>query len=141
MIVTMVPQKEIQNEWQRVEPLIAKAVKHAAGRTHVADIFADLLTGDQTLWIAVDKTVVRGCCTVRIVEYPEFRACRLENLAGNDIDEWIWEGMMFIREYAHDMECDRFEMDGRTGWERVLSKHGFKKYKISMELIFDEENS
>jgi hypothetical protein len=140
MMITLVPKEHVSSIWKQVAPEIEKALQRGEGRYDIVDVYEDILTGAQTLWLAVDKIdgkpEIVGVCTVRIVKYPKFRACRLENVAGENFDTWMNEGLRIIGDYAKELGCDRLEAEGRYGWERKLEKAGWKKFTTSVEYKF-----
>lgn len=138
--ITLVPHSEINKLWPVVKPMLERAVADSRGRVDAIDVYTDLIQNKQTLWIAFDdEKEILGCCTVRIIDYATFRACNLENIAGDEMDKWIWDGFKVLSRYARDMKCQRLEGQGRPGWERFLKKAGWDKFSTRVEYIIPED--
>jgi len=122
--------------------MLAEAVKYLKGRYDTIDVFIELLKGEQTLWIAFnDEQEIKGCCTVRIADYPNARCCSLDFIAGTGVDEWLEDGFKIIGEYAKEFGCTRMEGTGRPGWAPRLKKMGWDAMAIRFDFkISDGEN-
>jgi hypothetical protein len=138
MKIAMIPKDQVPTVWREVELMIAKALPYAKGRYSIADIYIDLLRGNQSLWVAFDdKAHIYGAVTVRIVQYPNFRALRLETLGGHSVRRWLREGFAAMNAYAKTMECQKIEAFGRKEWGRFFARLGLKPFAIQYE--FDLE--
>ena len=134
MKITMVPREEISRIWPKVELMIAKSLPYAKGRYSIADIYIDLLRGDQTLWIAFDDDAfIYGAVTIRIVNYPNFRVLRLETLGGQNVRRWLRDGFNVMVSYATTMGCQKIEAFGRPQWGRFFARLGLKPFAIQYE--------
>lgn len=119
--------------------MLEKALEDSRGRVDVIEVYIDLMKNDQTLWLALSEdNEIIGCCTVRIIQYATFNACNLENIAGENMEEWIWEGFEVLSRYARDMKCQRLEGQGRPGWERFLKREGWTKFSTRVEFVLPE---
>ena len=97
------------------------------GNTHTfEDVIISVLKGDMQLW-----TTERGSAVTQIINHPRKRQIH-----------WIWAGgdmgqvLAFqdsIRAYGKAFGCTEMTLAGRSGWQRVLKKHGWTKEGIVME--------
>jgi hypothetical protein len=134
MQITMVPTEEINNVWREVEAMIAKAIPYCQNRFTIADVYIDLIKGDQSLWLAFDEQAhIYGAVTVRIVDYPNCRALRLETLGGHSVRRWLREGFASMEGYAKTYRCQKIEAFGRKEWGRFFERLGLKPFAVQYE--------
>ncbi len=99
--------------WDRCAPWLQAALDRS-GNTHaLEDVRAAVRAGAATFWPG------RACCLVtEVVQYPRKRVAVLW-LAGGDLRE-LCAMAGFVRRWAKDNGCDRMQITGRPGWQRVL---------------------
>lgn len=131
MNISLVPTEAIREVWPVVETMLAAAVRRTRGRYNIADVFTDILTGTQSLWIAFPSEEgdappdIVGCATIRIANYPNMKVARLEYLAGRDREKWLEAGWPVICKYAKEFGCSKIELDARLGLKKDMEKYGF----------------
>jgi hypothetical protein len=140
MKISLVPREETTTVWHTVAPMIEKAIPYCKGRFSIVDIFHDVLTGEQTLWVAFDEGEIYGAVTVRIVQYPDCKALRLETLGGHSVRKWLREGFRTMESYARTCGCQKIEAFGRPEWGRFFKRLGLKPFAIQYEHNLDEHN-
>lgn len=106
--------------------LIESALAYSGGTHEFADIVDGVVSGRMQLWPAD-----RGVAVTEIVEYPRKRVLHVF-LAAGEMDQLI--DMIGDAErwgFAHG--CKYVTVAGRTGWRRVLGKHGWRESVAVME--------
>ena len=87
------------------------------------DVFCALLTGAWQLWANSDERPhtweKQAIAITEIMYFPRQRKCVVRYAAGNM--EGILEGLPVLEAHAKAAGCQRIEVYGRKGWERVLS--------------------
>jgi len=103
-------------EWGRCAAWIASAL-HAGGEPYkLKDVRERIESGDAQFWPG------QRCAAVsRVIQHPRGRVLRIW-LAGGDLGE-LSRMLGFADEYARDNDCVAVEVEGRKGWERVLSDY------------------
>lgn len=124
--VSLVPTEHVQDVWPAVAGFIAEALEHTHGRYEPEDIFMQLASGGQMLWVAFEEDAIKGCVTTQISQYPRKRVLTCFTMGGDDFP--LWKGPMFelLTKFALDNDCDDFEATGRPGWARVFKNEGCK---------------
>lgn len=134
MKITMVPHDQIDKVWREVEETIAKSIPYCRNRFTIADVYIDLVKGDQTLWLAFDDNAhIYGAVTIRIVDYPNCRALRLETLGGHNVRRWLRDGFAAMTAYAKEYDCQKIEAFGRPQWGRFFNRLGLKPFAVQYE--------
>jgi hypothetical protein len=128
-MIHIVPQDQIKDYWERVEPLLEPAFQ-MGGRAKSDDVLKWLERGTYQLWV-VEGDRVSAAATTAVSEYPSVQMLTIVHLGGRGIWEWIWDGMDRLVEYASDKGCDGIEVIGREEWGRVLP--GFDRRAILAE--------
>lgn len=114
--------------WPHVRDLIRAAVERT-GLSSFADIEADVLTGMQLVWLAVEGREILAAATTQLVK-PLDKVCILTACSGYDRDQWL---PLFeqIEQYAANEGCTKMRIYGRKGWERVLT--GYRVEHVVLE--------
>ena len=125
MNYSLVPVEEIGAIWDQVAPFIEAAIEVDPERYDTVDVFADLLSRKQSLWIGFDdEGRVTMTCTVRVLKYPKCKILSIETLSGEDMEAWIIDGMDLLKSYAREIGCRYVEASGRHGWRAAVKKTG-----------------
>lgn len=80
----------------------------------------------------------RSCIVTQLCVYPKHKAVRAFLAAGKSED--IVEMIPTVSEWARQQGCTVAEFEGRIGWERLLSRHGWKKRCVTMQLDLGDAN-
>jgi hypothetical protein len=102
------------------------ALEHGGGTHTWDDIRQQILDGRAQIFWNDDGVVI-----TEIVDNPQFRTLHCMVIAGRmqsipDLQEQI------IR-HGISSGCKYMTMSGRSGWERVLPKHGWQKFQTVMK--------
>lgn len=145
MRVSLVPKTEIGKLWPEINAMLQRAIDKDPTKYDTIDIFEELLTNKQTLWIAFnEENEIKAAYTVRIVDYPKNRFLHVEFAAGDDVDEWLPLFYETFCKYAKDMGCSHVETYGRLGWGPRLEALGAKKVSMTYRVDLagqDEEGT
>lgn len=135
MILTLVPDEQVNAIWRTVEPLIQSALDTAPGRYEPVDILVSILKNEKVLWVAFEeesKEIVAACVTY-IYNVPLGRVMQIEWVAGSNMAEWQDHIDSTMEEYAKDFGCTKIECHGRDGWWPLLKNSGWHKASVSFE--------
>lgn len=73
----------------------------------------------------------RGCCfVVEVVDYPGERACQVQWAAGTL--QAIEAALPDLEAWAVTRGCTELLEEGHAGWGRVLKRHGWKPWSVTM---------
>lgn len=128
MNLTMVPPANVGGVWNDVSGLLDRVLSMAGAHT-LDSLKTELEAGRSQLWI-VHNTRVRAVCVTTINIYPADKVCLIWLCAGEGRNEWI-DLISDIEEWARGLGCLRTRIQGRPGWERVLSD--YSKTNIILE--------
>ncbi len=93
--------------------VVAKAIEGPAGILCI-----NVLTDDGV------QSVAR--CVIDVVDTNEGQMLRVISLTGTDMQLWLDELVMILRNCAEDNDCVGVTFTGRNGWARELDRYGFK---------------
>jgi hypothetical protein len=114
------------NDLEKARPLLQPALDRG-GNTHKwDDIVNALVKGSMQLWVGEKSAAV-----TEILAYPEKKVLHVF-VAGGNMNELI-SMIDSAKEWAKLQKCDSMTISGRRGWEKVLSKEGWKAKMIVME--------
>ncbi len=140
MKISLVPPEGVKKLWKdTLSSMVEEAAEYSNGRFTAVDVYVDCLRGQQSMWVAYDDEGIKGCCTVRIVQYPNLKACLLDVIAGDNVDQWLEEGFNVISKYARAKGCIKMEGNGRPGWEPRIRKLGWKRSSVLFEYDLPEQ--
>lgn len=129
---------DYESVWHLIQDYMEGAAKYTHGRYTVDDIKAELLNGNQQLWIAYDDKIY-GAVVTEVIEYPQMKALIMHFTGGVELPKWKDEMLSVLRSFAKDCGCQTIESFGRTGWKKVFSKDGFKSKFMFYELPVEEK--
>lgn len=105
----------------------ALAVSH--GKFSMETLSHDLGTGN-AVWLNVHDSAV----VLKVETYPTgLRVLNVFAVAGDMQDVFSAEPM--VMEIARYNNCERLELHGRKGWERVLRDRGWKFESVTMHKV------
>jgi len=109
--------QDVDALWERVCPLVERAMEYADGKMDATDVYNGLKVRDFQLWL-----VPGGIWITRIVNYP--KSTRLEWIAAaGEYQEWT-DHLPLLFDWAKAQGCDAAEIGGRAGWGK---KTGFEE--------------
>lgn len=112
-----VPPSEIGRVW----PMAANLIRAAIERTNLsefADIEAQVLAGDQILWLAISDHV-EAAATTHLIKTSGKPILVVTACSGTQRERWL-SLRHKIEKYAKDEGASRVRTYGRKGWERAL---------------------
>lgn len=119
---------------QEVWPLVRDRIRAAIEYTGLSDfglVEADILAGDQLIWLAWDNGIA-AVATTHKSGIGSKSICTLTACQGHDRDRWL-PLLKRIEDYARDEGCSAMRIYGRKGWSRVLD--GYQIENVVMEKV------
>ena len=107
-----------------MQTLLEQALEHGGSTHSWEDVQRDIDAGDAKLFTADHSGVV-----VRIDRFPRATVLRVW-LAWGDLDE-LSNGFDALDVLAKEWGCDRIEIEGRRGWERVLKDYRLERVVLT----------
>jgi hypothetical protein len=132
--MSVVPAEGVDLFWERVAPLLAPALLYSGGRIDADALYEGLILRRYLLWVVMDDDVIQAAFATRTAAYPRRRMLAVDCAGGSRMREWLDLVQQTFRNYARDTDCDGVEMYGRPGWERALSRYGWKRTMVIMEV-------
>jgi len=107
-------------EWTRCRPWIEAALEYADGAMLIEDVEENIRNGKYQFWPGFAAAAI-----TEIAIYPRKRHLLIV-LAGGDMEEII---AMFpsMKSFGCFHGCEKLVEAGRTGWERVLGRRGWRR--------------
>jgi hypothetical protein len=136
--VSLVPSEHIVQVWDVVLPMIEDALRYTGGRFTIRNVLADLMTGNQSLWVAIEDGKIIGCTTISVTQYPGLKALVYEHLGGENVARWLEEGHRICSQYGKELGCTMLECQGRSGWKPFLEKLGYRQYAVRYECKIED---
>ena len=113
MSIEGVQAHDVDSVWEKVAPLVERAMEYADGKMNAEDVYTQLKSKELQLWL-----VPGGIWVTRIVVYP--RSTRMEWIvAAGEYQEWAAHFPLLF-DWAKVHGCDAVEMGGRKGWGRKV---------------------
>jgi hypothetical protein len=120
--------------WPLIEEYMDGAATYTYGRFTKEDIFAELKTKQQQLWIAYEGDKVFGAVITEIMHYPRMRTLVTHFTGGIKLPKWKNEMLQLLQRFARDNQCNVIESYGRPGWGKVFENDGYKARFVWYEL-------
>jgi hypothetical protein len=132
--VSLVPTQLIDTCWGQIEPFMEKAAKYTYGRYTSDDIYDSVVEHNHHLWVALDKTGIKGAVVTNIIVYPKRKLLAMAFCGGQDLKEWKDPMLNLLQRFAKDMGCDGIESTARAGWAKIFINDGYKQHWVTFEL-------
>ena len=134
--VTMVPQRYLDECWDRVKGYLKKGTDYSYGRFDVPSLQAQIENGLQQLWIAfVGENDIFCAFTTQVIVYPLKRNLSVVFLGSDEWSSFHRKECVVdaFTKHAREIGCQGVEVTGRRGWERMLRPMGFKPSYVVVE--------
>jgi len=120
-MIVQVPAYMAKEKWHELAPFFAKVTCHTNGCYEPDDVLADILKGEQLLWVAWNERAlaVDAVMTTRLVEYPRRTVCHVIYIAGGHMQRWLREFQETVEQYACEQGASGLEGGFRRGWVRA----------------------
>ena len=121
--------------WEKVIPLIDRAIEYADGKYGAEDIYKALKNREMQLWVAFTKVgALSAFCITKITHYPREKRGAILFASGHNVMEWL-PFCKTIQNWARENGCTSMEVYGRRGWKKLLKQYGH--YEIHTVLKVD----
>lgn len=110
---------ELPGVWPFVCDDLEAASKTSRGKWDLADIRAQLESGECQLWVWQTDTA-HACIVTQIRNYAKNRCCWIRVATGENYKEWADIAIERLEAWARANGCDAMELVARPGWQRVL---------------------
>ena len=115
----IVQPEDVEYVWDKVEPILARAVSRSEGELKTDDILDFISEGDMQLWIVSENKEIIAALVTQIITYPQKRILRLVSLAGEDFNKFK-HFLDRVQSFAIQRGCTALELWGRKGWKKLL---------------------
>jgi hypothetical protein len=120
-----VPPEMIMSVWDRVEPMLRKAVRDDSGYT-MDSLLNELQLARMQLWVIGNFQGV-VCTLIKVNPPPVPPTLWVQFLGGHHMDEWLSDWKEVMEAFAISQGCAAIEFAGRKGWNKIHEKH--REYK------------
>lgn len=126
-VCAAIPKERIEEIWSLVAPFLCLVIEYNNGEYAIDDLKAELIEGQQQLFIMHENGDVLAAITAEIIRYPQKTVCGLVAAGGSNLHEWLDEFMSIIIPVAKEQGAEELRITGRGGWEKVMKPYGFEK--------------
>ncbi len=117
-----VPPDEIDYIWPSVNGLIETALDRS-GLFGINDAYCHVANGTWQLWVVHSERGNIECVVLtEIIEFPKEKVLRVTMATGSDRTKWV-DRIEVIEGWAKSLDCNRVQISGRPGWERVMTDY------------------
>ena len=125
--VSLVPTNEITKVWNKIEGLVDKVIPYTYGRMLTVDVLHNLIINHYHLWIIEKEDTIKAIAITEFMKYPRKTVLLINFISGDKLSEWIEELDRVLVKFSKETGCDFLEACGRAGWERKVTRLGWKK--------------
>ena len=123
MFVVPLTPNEVPHVWDKVKPLINKALKHSMGEQTPHDILIKLIKQENILFIGVEAQEIMLALVGEIIIYPQKRVFHITTWStktGHDYEQWMqhWD---VIEDFARLQGCTLISAWTRKGLAKKLN--------------------
>ncbi len=125
------PATQIKEKWDKIAPILNKAVCLSPTKIDIDDVLSASLAGSYLVWVVTDQEKIIAVVTTRLVPYPKGNAMALDFVAGDRMKECTNLVLTTIEDHAKHNKCIHLEGFGRKAWGRYLKKLGWYESHIT----------
>lgn len=115
--------------------MIERALSHGQGDgTSWEHMLAAILMQKMTLWVIHEGDDIVACVVLSVNEHAKGKKVFVQLTAGRDLDRWIDQIEGLLRDYRDLVGAMTIEASCRKGLARRLSRRGWGKKAVIMEL-------
>lgn len=131
--IFQLPPHTIETLWPSLKAKLAPAIERSRGLLTERNTRDKCAAGQWQCWVAYSDSTLKAAVVTRIMTAPSGLKLLDAILAGGD-DRRLWQRPIVerLKDFARDEGCEKFQLLGRKGWERVYPE--FKVEQIIMEL-------
>jgi len=137
--VSLVPANAVTKVWDKIEELVDKVIPYTYGRMIAADVLHNLIINHYHLWIIEKEDTIKAIAITEFMKYPRKTVLLINFISGDKLSEWIEELDRVLVKFSKETGCDFLEACGRAGWERKVTRLGWKKKFTIVEKHYDDE--
>jgi len=136
--IAIVPLNNVGTLWNDIETFLGPAIARSRNRWDMESVRESLLNEERHLWVAFDENKkIDGIATTEFVMYPRRKMLSIEYLGGKNMNEWGWDLLERLNDWAKDNKCDGIEAMARHGFWKWLEQDGFERsYTIYEKEVF-----
>ena len=126
-----------QAAWQAALPYLHKSIAESPVRLSADDFLRLIDTAQMQLWLGTEHSQTQAAMITELVDYPLVKVCRAIHLGAENgaVQPFLKVAFNEVMRWARANGCNRFELVGRLGWQRMLSEYGFEAKTVHMEKI------
>jgi hypothetical protein len=132
--VSYVPANLMHLEWDEAAPLLDLACARLSDKMGLDDLFGDIQSGAQQLWVVKVDGKTRAAFTTMVDAHPRCSILRVMLIGGRDMRLWRDNAFRVIKDAAQRLGCKAIEVNARLGWAKYAAEYGFKESARIYEL-------
>lgn len=130
--MTFAPERIHPSTWPAIFAVLEPGMRHADYTA--SDLVNDLVDNLAQLWVLRKGGDPIAAAVSELVPTPTGLVVHGRLCAGERMGEWVDDLIACIRAHAERVGATRIEIDGRSGWKRVLGRRGWGVARITMAL-------
>ena len=130
--MTWAPEHIHIDSWPDFHALLAPALELAG--EDVSELIDLLISHRNQLWACREGGDLVAAAVSELETIGRDKVICLRLIGGRNMGAWITNAVDTIARHARSAGATKVRVEVRPGFERVLSRHGFKRSKIAMDL-------
>ena len=136
-MVTSVPKRYLPLIWEDAKKCLSRWDSRSGNGYGLDDIEEMISEEKQQLWLVVndDEKIIAAIVT-QVWDAPKKKVCDIVACGGdtsNALDDYMYDSMKEIEDFARLNHCDSVRVEGRKGWSKFLKPYGFREKSIVIE--------
>ena len=130
--VTIIPYFTVHSLWDKIEPLLAKAVEYDDVNIMNA-VYTDAINNNLQLWACIDDTKpddIELIVGTRFIRGKHDIYLDITYVAGKNLKTWYDDFFPILEEFAIKNSCTACRFHGRVFLHKMMTERGWQTKKI-----------
>lgn len=131
MEFSQIPSNRLSEVWGALLPYIERALQYSDDESEPEDLYVSIALGDMQLWAVHEGTDTKAVGVTMLVDFPNYRICRIVLFAGNGLKDML-PLLPKFEQWAISQGCAKIDWQGRKGFERIMQRYGYEPTYVVM---------
>lgn len=129
----LVPPEFVASLWVHIQPLLAEHGEEFFEVYSMEEVFRCLCHGTMDVWVAGTDGVMEGLVLASWERHANASFYHVVFCCGSNLKKYFDYGLKIIEYFACLKGARDIVLEGRSGWQRLLAKKGYRRGSVRLK--------